>query len=313
MMSTIFTALLMKAKVKLSSPKGISLIGGLGIGLVFIFDSLLGFIIFRNLSEFPIGLIVPAVIILVFGLIDDYRELSIKAKFLVQIAATALLISSGIRTHIVYLGEFLNIIITFIWVLGITNAFNHLDVMDGVAGTIAIVISLGLIIVSIFTYDIKTIILCSALIGSVLGFQIYNFPPARIYMGNSGSHFLGFVLAASAIVISYAPLERKVALISPLLILGFPVFDTLFLIFTRLHKKKIPFKKSNDHLVLRFLALGHSKKKALSTMLICNLFFVVCGILVTVVPNILGVLIIMVVVMASLVITKKMVKVSVDG
>jgi len=130
-------------------------------------------------------------------------------------------------------------------------------------------------------------------------------------MGNSGSHFLGFVLAAIALVISYAPLERKIALFSPLLILGLPIFDTAFLISMRIIKKSLPFKKSNDHLALRFLALGYSRKKTLLIMLTLCLFFSLCGILVSLVSNLSGITIIVFVGLVSLALTKKMSRVSV--
>ena len=132
-------------------------------------------------------------------------------------------------------------------------------------------------------------------------------------MGNSGSHFLGFILAALALVISYAPLEREIALLSPLLILGLPIFDTGFLIWARLIKKRLPFKKSNDHPALKFLALGYSQKKALLVMLSLCLFFSLCGILLSQVSNLFGITIITFVILVSLVLTKQMGKVAADA
>ena len=128
-------------------------------------------------------------------------------------------------------------------------------------------------------------------------------------MGNSGSHFLGFALAAIALIISYAPLERKIALLSPVLILGLPIFDTAFLILARIIKKSLPFKKSNDHLALRFLALGYSKKKALLTMLALCLFFSISGVWLSQVPNIFGFGIIGFLILMSLALTLKVNKV----
>ena len=292
-------------------PQGIPLIGGIAMGLSFIFTCLLWFSLHKGLSQEARGIIVTSFIMLIFGAIDDRRELSVLAKFLVQIIATSLLIFFGIRTQIVYIGNLSNIIITFIWVLGITNAFNHLDVIDGLAAGTAIIVSLAFFIISLSNGDIKTAILSLSLAMAALSFLIYNFPPARIYMGNSGSHFLGFVLAAIALVISYAPLERKIALFSPLLILGLPIFDTAFLISMRIIKKSLPFKKSNDHLALRFLALGYSRKKTLLIMLTLCLFFSLCGILVSLVSNLSGITIIVFVGLVSLALTKKMSRVSV--
>jgi len=287
-------------------PLGIPLIGGIAIGLSFVLASTLSLSLYRGFSKEIIGIIIASFMMLIFGVIDDLRELSISAKFLVQIIATSLLILFGIKTQIVYIGDLANIIITFIWVLGIANAINHLDVVDAVAAGTAMFAGLAFFVISLFNGDIKTAILSVALVAATISFLIYNFPPAKIYMGNAGSHFLGFVLAAIALVISYAPLERKVALLSPIVILGLPIFDTAFLILMRTIKKSLPFKKSNDHLALIFLALGYSKKKTLLTMVSLCLVFSVSGVLLSQVSNLLGIGIIVVLVLMSLVLTIRM-------
>lgn len=288
---------------------GITLSGGVGMGLSFLLVALLSFSLLRGLSKEVIGIIVSSSIMLIFGVIDDWRELSIWAKFAVQIIATSLLIFFGTKTQIVYIGNLPNIIITFIWVLGITNAFNHLDVADGVASGTALAVSTAFFVISILNADIRTAVLSLILFGAVFRFFLYNRPPAKIYMGNSGSHFLGFVLAGMALIISYAPMERKIALLSPLLILGLPIFDTTFLILVRLLNKSLPFKKSNDHLALRFLALGYSKKKALFAMLSLCIFFCISGIVVSRVTNPLGIGIVTLAILVSLIIGIKMAKV----
>ena len=292
--------------------QGMPLGGGMGMGLSFVLVSLFGLFLYRVVSKEIIGIIVASSLMLVFGVIDDWRELSIGAKFFIQIIATSLLIVFGIRTKIVYIGDLLNLIITFIWVLAITNAFNHLDVIDGLAAGCAMITSTAFFVVALLNGDIKIAVLSLALTAATLSLFVYNFPPAKIYMGNSGSHFLGFTLAALALGISYAPMNRKIALLSPLLILGFPIFDTAFLILMRIRKAKSIFKKSNDHLALRFLRLGHSKNKALLSMLILSLFFSLSGILLSQVPNPLGIVIIGLVGITGLVLTKKMGDVSID-
>jgi len=226
-----------------------------------------------NLSQQTTGIIISSFIMLILGIIDDLRELSIPAKLFVQIIAASLLILSGNRTHIVYIGDAANIIITFIWIIGITNAFNLLDIMDGLAAGIAVIVLISFSVVAFLNGDNNILVLALALLGPLFAFLKYNLPPAKVYMGNSGSHFLGFFIAAVALTISYASLENKIALLSPLLILGFPIFDTVFLILMRLFKRRLPFKKSNDHLALRFLALGYSKRKVLLIMMSLGLFF----------------------------------------
>lgn len=254
-----------------------------------------------------------SVTMLTFGIIDDWRELSIRAKFLVQIIATALLISFGIRTQISYIGDIPNVIITFIWVLGITNAFNHLDVLDGAAGVTAAIVSLSFLAISLLNHNNTVAIFSLAMLGAIASFLIFNLPPARIYMGNSGSHFLGFTLASVAILISYASLENKIALLSPLLILGLPVFDTFFLILIRIGNRRLPYKKSNDHFSLRLLKLGYSKEKALLFMLFLGLFFAICGVMLGRAPNSLSMAIVGSVVLLSLFLAYRTGKVPIDG
>ncbi len=307
----VLVFLLRKFSVKYSIliPQGIPLIGGIAMGLSFIIACFAGLLFYRSLSQGIRGIIIASFIMLAFGVVDDWKELSIVAKFLVQIIATSLLVFFGVRTQIVYIGNLANIIITFLWVLGITNAFNHLDVIDGIAAGIALIVSLALFTVSLLNGDIKNVILTSALIGAILSFLIYNLPPAKIYMGNSGSHFLGFILAAVALAISYAPLGRKMALFSPILILGFPIFDTAFLILMRIRRGRSALKKSDDHLALRFLKLGYSKNKTLLLMLVVTFFFSFCGVIISRAPNLLGAIIITFVALVSLALTKKMSKV----
>ncbi|MBU0549580.1 MAG: undecaprenyl/decaprenyl-phosphate alpha-N-acetylglucosaminyl 1-phosphate transferase [Candidatus Omnitrophica bacterium] len=292
--------------------QGTPLVGGFGMGLSFVLVSLFGFFLYGGLSREIVGIIIASSIMLILGIIDDWRELSISAKFFIQIIATFLLIIFGIKTQIAYIGNLLNVVITFIWVLAITNAFNHLDVIDGVAAGCAMIISCAFFTVALLNGDIKIAILCLALAVASLSCLIHNFPPAKIYMGNSGSHFVGFTLAAIALSISYAPLERKIALLSPLLILGLPIFDTAFLILMRLIKSRSIFKKSNDHLVLRLLRRGYSKKKALLFMIVLSLFFSLSGVILSQASSTTGAIIIVLAGVVSLLVTERIGRVPVN-
>ena len=284
--------------------QGIPRIGGISIGLAFIVISLFSFISCKMLSQQVTGIILASSAMLLFGLIDDLREFSVGIKFLVQVVATSILVLFGIKTHIVYIGNILNTVITFIWIIGITNSFNHLDITDGLAAGVALIVGFAFFTVSLLKADINSVIISLSLIGPTAAFLVYNWPPARVYMGNSGSHFLGFILAALALLISYAPLERKIALLSPILILWLPILDTAALITIRLIKKNMPFKKSNDHLVLKLLASGYPKAKALILMLAFGLFFSGCGVFISSVPNKIGSLILAATLGASLLLVK---------
>lgn len=312
-MLLIFLFKKLALKYDIVKTHGVSPVGGLAMGIAFFTVCLFSFLMDKRLSGgILFGIAIPALIILIFGVIDDLRALSVFSKFIAQFIAAVLLIVFGIRTHIVYIGELANIIITLIWVIGISNAFNHLDVLDGLAGGTAVIISSAFFIISIAGVDINSAVLSLAVCAVSGGFLIFNLPPAKVYMGNAGSHFLGFLLASIAIAISYAPLERKITLLSPLVILGFPIFDTAFLIFVRIMNKKIPFEKSNDHLVFRFLSLGHSKRKALWIMLCLCFLFSFCGVFLSRADNLFGLLIVIFVVLVSLILAKKMSAVKVN-
>ncbi len=281
--------------------KGIPLVGGISIALAFIFGSLSGCFLFHLPLKAIMGIVFSSAIMLVFGLFDDHKELSIKAKLLIQIIAASVLILSGIRTKIICIGGLANILITLIWIIGITNAFNHLDIMDGLAAGVAIIVSGAFFTISFLNQDIQTVILILALLSAIPGFLIYNLPPAKIYLGNSGSHFLGFVLSVIAITIHYASMERKIALFAPILILGLPIFDTFFVSILRLKKRILPFKKSNDHLALILLKSGYSTNKILTTMFLLALVFALSGVALSKVPNFLGIILIFVILPISVI------------
>ena len=297
-------------KNKFLNSKGIALIGGIAIALSFIFSSIVAFSIWGGFSNKVIGIILASFLMMFFGIIDDWKELSIFWKFMVQVISAALLIIFGIKTDIVYIGKVANIIVTLVWVIGITNAFNHLDIIDGLAGGIGLTVSLSFFIIALLNTDLTVAIFSLVLSATICSFLVFNLPPAKVYMGNTGSHFLGFSLAALALLISYASLERKIALFSPLLILGFPIYDTTFLILMRLKQKRSIFKKSSDHLAHRFLRTGCTLRRTLIYLFSLGLFFSISGLLVSQLSNKLGIFIIVLNLLLMLFIGRKMNKVA---
>ena len=269
-------------------PKGTPVVGGLSIWSAFCIAACWGASVQKVSSAKAGAILGTSFVMLIFGIIDDQKELSVVRKFLTQLFSVGLLMYFGVKTQIVYIGPFINAFLTLVWVIGIANAFNHLDISDGVAGIVGILVSCAFIAIAILNHDQSNMIISLALCGALSGFLVFNFPPAKLYMGNAGSHFLGFVFASVAIAISYAPLERKAALFSPVLILGLPILDTAFLILVRVWKRKIPFLKSNDHIILRLKSLGYSKKKIFFIMGLWGLFFVSAGIAVSQFSNLWG-------------------------
>ena len=307
--------------------KGVPAVGGIALGWAFYLVCGTALIYLKGLSLPAAGILIASLVMLAVGVVDDRKELSVPAKFLTQLFCVLVLILFGVKMQIAGLGSAVNLGLTIIWVLGISNAFNHLDVMDGVAAGVAVIVTGGLGVIcflnaawaigspttAFWPADMNMLLLLLPLIGATLGFLIFNLPPARVYLGNAGSHFLGFILASSALALSYAPLERRIALLSPVLVLGFPVFDTAFVIWMRILKRRSAFRKSADHLALRFLKRGNSKPKALFYMLLLTLFFSLSGVLLSRLANLPWFILMGAVVMAGLLVGVRMAKVAVDN
>ena len=292
--------------------RGIPALGGIAVGLAFFLVSL--FFLWREsaFSKEGVGILLASFLMLIFGIADDRKEFSVGAKVCTQTAAALLLISFGVRTQIIYIGVALNTVVTLVWILGVTNSFNHLDIIDGLAGTAAIISTAAFLFLAKLSAGPATFLLLVALLGSVCGFLKYNLPAAKIYLGNAGSHFIGFVIAAAAITISYAPMDRKIALVSPLLILGLPILDTVFLMLVRMKKRKLPFMKSNDHIATRLLRMGLSPRRVLFLMGGWGLVCALAGIVISRLTNILALLVIIVVSAISVVVVSYAGRVAVD-
>ena len=312
LVSFLFSVFFIVVLKKFSKVRGVLLdkqipsVGGLALGLSFFLVCFLYWFPASTMPSYVAGFLIASGVVLVFGFVDDILGLPVISKFFVQILATAILVSFGLKTHIVYIGTIGNILVTLLWVVGLTNAFNLLDVMDGLAASVAIIASVIFAFSALLTGNIPILVLSLALAGAAFGFILFNFPPAKVYLGNAGSHFLGFLFSVIAIAISYATAKNKIALLAPILILGFPILDTVFLVFMRIRCGKSAFNKSNDHLALRFLKSGYSKQKALAVMFVVALLFGLCGLSLLGTPGLLSVLLAVFALVFSLILFRKM-------
>jgi UDP-GlcNAc:undecaprenyl-phosphate GlcNAc-1-phosphate transferase len=292
-----------------SKPKGTpenkSCLGGIIIFVAFLMGLLpIHFlkISFDNRFE---SLVISSAIIILLGMFDDAKDLRPSRKIMVELLAILFLIRSGIVTKVSFLPGWANILITFLWVLFITNAFNLLDIIDGLTSGLVIIISSTLLAISLINKDIFSGTLLAALIGAHMGFLKYNYPPAKLYMGDTGSLFSGFLLAAVSINISYAPLERPVALLTPMLTMSIPIYDTLFLIIMRVKKRKPIFNKSNDHFALRLVTMGYTVRKSIWVMYIFSIFLAVSSLIVAFGSNLAGILATIVILLVFILMGKK--------
>ena len=197
-----------------------------------------------------LGILFASSILLIVGLFDDLKALSPAVKFLFQIVATYILIKSGIRIQLLFLPSWLNEALSFVWIISIINAFNIIDIMDGLTSSIGIIASITIFIISLYNDNFIISILSISLAASLLGFLKFNWEPAKIYLGDAGSMFIGLVIGSLTIMCDYSK-YNDFAFISGFLILSIPIFDMVYVMILRLMHKKSPFFGSLDHFALR--------------------------------------------------------------
>ncbi|MBU2064215.1 MAG: undecaprenyl/decaprenyl-phosphate alpha-N-acetylglucosaminyl 1-phosphate transferase [Candidatus Omnitrophica bacterium] len=275
-------------------------LGGIAIYISFLVV-VSGYYIFSNpdygLNKLLI-FIAPASLIVIFGLYDDIKELKPLYKFIAQCVAASILVISGIRTEIIFLNKFSNILISVVWIILITNAFNLLDIMDGLAAGIALISFTSFFLLGFLTGNVFVILICLVLAGAMLAFLRYNLPPASIFMGDVGSQFLGFCLAVISMDLSFSESGHEIGIVIPLMILAVPLFDLFFVIVMRLCQRKSIFLKSNDHFVFRMLKTGMSNNLVLKVMLLISIFTNLCAAIIYRASNVIGSLIFLLVMAA---------------
>jgi UDP-GlcNAc:undecaprenyl-phosphate GlcNAc-1-phosphate transferase len=221
-------------------------LGGLAICLSF----LLALAVTFSFSEEVLGILLAGSIVVILGLIDDLGQLGPWTKLAGQLVAITVLIKSGIYIKLTFLPPAAAIALSVLWLLAITNAFNLIDIMDGLSAGTALIAALTLMVVAEINGGAQAAALLAALAGSCLGFLFYNFAPARIYMGDTGSMFLGLLLGALAMDNAYTA-RNPVAALAPALILGVPLFDMLFVMYIRRRRGLPVMLGSPDHVALR--------------------------------------------------------------
>jgi len=249
--------------------------GGMAIFLSFILCMLL---IVKASGPFT-GIVIGASIVFLVGLLDDIYQLSPWLKLAGQIVASAVAIYFGVQIHFVNnpfdgmlaLGYF-SIPLTFLWIVGISNAINLIDGLDGLAAGVSSIAALTMGIVALMQGQVMVAVVAFVLVAATLGFLPYNFFPARTFMGDGGSNFLGFTLGCLAVV-GVAKSTALISLVIPIVILGIPIFDTFFAIFRRIYKKTPIFLPDKDHLHHRLLAMGFPHQTTVLIIYAISSFF----------------------------------------
>ncbi len=233
-------------------------LGGLAIFLGF----MIAVIYILPINRQLMGILIGSSLIFILGFVDDIVDLPAKFKFVCQFIAAFILVAFGVTVEPVGSGFLsfkpLVILFTVIWVVGVTNAVNLIDGLDGLASGFSAIAALTLFVIAI-PYRVVVAIMAMAILGSVIGFLPYNFSPAKIFVGDGGATFLGFMLATLA-MIGTLKKAATLSLILPIMILAVPVLDTLFAIFRRYKGKRPIFQADKDHLHHRLMKLGLSDR-----------------------------------------------------
>lgn len=233
-------------------------------GLAIYLSVLIPLCLFYDFDARILSILLSGTLVLLLGLIDDFGVLRPSAKFAGQLIAAIVLIKGDVCIKIASLPPQLNLALTVLWIIGICNAMNIIDIMDGLSAGTALIAAVFLFAVALLNGHTMIAVFTITLAGGLLGFLRYNFRPARIYMGDTGSMFLGLTLGALAMIGDYTA-NNRLAFFNPLLFLAIPLFDTAYVMILRLIHGRSPFLGSKDHFAVRLKKKGWSVGKIVLT------------------------------------------------
>lgn len=251
-------------------------LGGLAIFLGFI----ISIVLFAEMTDQFRSILLGAVIIVVLGVVDDITPLPAKFKFVVQIVAALIPAMNGVLIHVLsnpnLLSEnpywdmgALSIPVTVLWIVAITNAVNLIDGLDGLAIGVSAISATTVLVISLLVSEMQVAVVMAALVGACVGFMPYNLNPAKMFMGDTGATFLGYILAC----MSVQGLFKSWAIISfavPFLILGLPIFDTAFAFIRRIAHGQSPMQADRSHIHHRLIDMGLNQKQAVATLYVIS-------------------------------------------
>jgi UDP-GlcNAc:undecaprenyl-phosphate/decaprenyl-phosphate GlcNAc-1-phosphate transferase len=242
-----------------------------------------------NRSTFLLAssVLVPAIVMGVVGLIDDIRKLSPWPRFIIQsgfgVAISILLVSTNTLGS-PFGNYFIDIPITVLWIVGITNSINFFDNVDGGASGAVAISAIFLFFLSWQGEQFLIAALSIVLAGATLGFLLWNRPPARIYMGDAGALFLGILVASLTIRFDPNPIDRIASFAVPFLLLAVPILDTSVAVISRLRRGISPLQGGKDHLSHRLMRSKYTKRQAILMLWILSIFFGAIAIVVSLAP-----------------------------
>lgn len=249
-------------------------LGGLGIFAGFFFAGIL----FLSFNQHIFLLLMGCALLVVIGLIDDIIALSPRNKLVGQILAVLFFLKAGLLVKSDLFSDFFSYIISFMWLLTVINAYNLIDVMDGLSSTVAMATAFSLLVFAVLQVNIPATILLFSFIGAVFAFFLFNKPPAKMYMGDAGSMFLGGFLASVSLLLDWhTPLNT--GFLIPGILLGLPLMELISLIVIRTYHGIPFFNGSRHHFCHHLIDKNYSKQHILWISLLCCLYLFVVAFL----------------------------------
>lgn len=243
-------------------------------GLAIFFGFVVAVLLFSRVSIQMKSILMGAVVLIVLGVVDDIKPLPALFKLVVQIGAALIPVSQGIKVYAVAhpfvsydyirLGAW-SVPITVIWIVGMINAVNFIDGLDGLAVGISSIASVSMLVVAALVSEGYVVVIMAALAGACIGFMPFNMNPAKIFMGDTGSMFLGYILATMSVQ-GLFKFYAIVTFVVPFVVLGLPIVDTAFAIIRRLLKGQSPFTADRGHVHHRLVDLGFDQKQTVAIL-----------------------------------------------
>ena len=249
-------------------------IGGLAIFVGFVVSTL----VFCEMTPELVAIYAGGLIIVAVGVIDDVSPINAWLKLIAQVLVALVAVSQGVKLeYINFFGEYvyfgiLSIPITVLWIVGLTNAINLIDGLDGLACGVSAICSMSLLLVMVLKGDVASAMLTAVLVGACVGFLPFNTNPAKIFMGDTGALFLGYTLAVIS-VSGVFKLHTVISFVIPLSIFGLPLFDTTFAFVRRIIQKRNPFSADRGHLHHKLIDLGFNQRQSV------GILYAICAIL----------------------------------
>ncbi len=257
---------------------GVAIFGGAILTLLALFSILPNSL---NISSPQIvGMILASGVVALVGLVDDRRNLPATVKLAGQMIGFLILVFFGIQVRL-QIPFWMNLSVTFLWLAGISNAINFLDNMDGLSAGVSGVAASFILLLAIFNEQYLVASVAAAILGACLGFLRYNFHPAKIFMGDAGALFLGFLLAVLGLQLRFPDNVNAVTWMVPVFILGIPILDTTLVVVSRLRRRVNPFTTAGkDHFSHRLVELGFSQREAVLILYLLTGVFGMIGLFV---------------------------------